>query len=751
MLRAMLSVPRVTDPDRTFLHRGLRTAIVVPLLLFLGLVVLRDPQFALVSAFGSFAALAMADFMGPRRSRLMAHLVLGVAGAVLVAAGTALSETSWAAVIAMLVIGMAAQFVMALGGQFALGNNAGVLAFVVAVMVPAADTAIPSRVAGWIVAIACSALISTVLWPRHERRDLYRRLAEACRALGAIARAVAQGSDAAPHAAEARQAILRVRDVQRALGFRQIGPPGHQRALLGLVDALSQGSRFARALASAGAATEADRSLARGVAGTLDAVAAVMDVCAAGRANYPVPEIETLVKARHAHRALLDDTATHALAAHASGAEVVAVFARVFPVRVLSYITLAMGVDALVITGRSARIDDDFVVIEPTAPTGAMQHAADVLLPHLSPRSVWFHNSLRAGLALALSVLVAKAIDIGHAFWVVLATLSILRSNVVTTGATVLRALVGTFAGFVLATIAIVLLGPHPSLLWITLPIAVFLAAYAPYAISFGAGQAMFALLVVELFNLMAPDGWHVGVARVEAVAVGALVALAASLLMWPKGASAALRAEIAAHVRAARALVEHAFEALVGRAEPAAVDAAREEALAARRRADEAFATFIGERGAKRVPLETWGWLARMPIVMRGAADAATAIKRSGFVAVERGDARQLFEEALRAVSAAYGEIAERLDDPHRKKDAALGAMIADLDMVDGAGTHRAAILAAAEAYVESHRDDPSTVTRVMALVFAVGWLGYLAHIRAASDAPLEDVVRQADVPWWR
>ena len=91
-----------------------------------------------------------------------------------------------------------------------------------------------------------------------------------------------------------------------------------------------------------------------------------------------------------------------------------------------------------------------------------------------------------------------------------------------------MSALVGTFVGFLLATVVILLLGPHPALLWISLPVAVFLAGYAPSAISFGAGQAMFVVLVVELFNLMAPGGWEVGVARVEAVAVGALVALSA-------------------------------------------------------------------------------------------------------------------------------------------------------------------------------------------------------------------------------
>ena len=169
------------DPDRTIFHRGVRIAIVLPLLFAFGLLVLHDPQFALVAAFGSFSALGMADFMGPRGSRLLAHLGLGLVGIVLVAAGTALSNTVWPAVIAMLLIGVTLQFMMALGGQFALGNNAAILAFVVAVMVPAGEDAIGSRVAGWITAMVCSALAATFLWPRHERRDLYQCVAEACR------------------------------------------------------------------------------------------------------------------------------------------------------------------------------------------------------------------------------------------------------------------------------------------------------------------------------------------------------------------------------------------------------------------------------------------------------------------------------------------------------------------------------------------------------------------------------------------
>jgi hypothetical protein len=180
------------DEQRNGLHQALRVAIVMPLMYALATVVLQSPPFALMAGFGSFAALAMADFMGPARSRLAALAALAVAGSVLVAIGTALSNTVWAAFTAMLVIAFALQFAMALGGQFALGNNAAMLCYVVCAMVPASTDAIVPRVGGWLCAIAASALAATFLWPRNERRDLYLRLAEALRALAAAIRGVAQ-------------------------------------------------------------------------------------------------------------------------------------------------------------------------------------------------------------------------------------------------------------------------------------------------------------------------------------------------------------------------------------------------------------------------------------------------------------------------------------------------------------------------------------------------------------------------------
>lgn len=120
-------------------------------------------------------------------------------------------------------------------------------------------------------------------------------------------------------------------------------------------------------------------------------------------------------------------------------------------------------------------------------------------------------------------------------------------------------------------------------------------------------------------------------------------------------------------------------------------------------RRADEALATYIGERGTKRLSLEVWGWLARVPVVMRGAADAP------------------------------------------------LRTAIAELDMAGGGGQQRAAIVAAFVAYVEAHRGDPGIIPRVKALAWGLGWLSYLANIRVTSDPPLAQVVSSTQTPWWR
>ena len=68
---------------------------------------------------------------------------------------------------------------------------------------------------------------------------------------------------------------------------------------------------------------------------------------------------------------------------------------------------------------------------------------------------------------------------------------------------------------------------------------------------------------------------------------------------------------------------------------------------------------------------------------------------------------AAQRVVQAARSVYESFDELAERLDDPRRAPDRALRALVADLDMVAGAGSRRAEIAAATGVCLDASRAD--------------------------------------------
>ena len=142
-------------------------------------------------------------------------------------------------------------------------------------------------------------------------------------------------------------------------------------------------------------------------------------------------------------------------------------------------------------------------------------------MTHSGVRSVWFRNSVRGAAGLAIAVFIAQTSGLQHSFWVVLGTLSVLRSNALGTGWTVLTALAGTAAGILVGAAILIPVHGDTTVLWAVLPVAVLIAAYAPRVISFAAGQAAFTVVVLILFNIIQPAGWKVGIVRIEDVAVG--------------------------------------------------------------------------------------------------------------------------------------------------------------------------------------------------------------------------------------
>jgi uncharacterized membrane protein YccC len=226
---------------------------------------------------------------------------------------------------------------------------------------------------------------------------------------------------------------------------------------------------------------------------------------------------------------------------------------------------------------------------------------------HTSMRSVWFRSSARGAVALAVAVAVADLSGVQHGFWVVLGTLSVLRTNAAATGSSVLRALLGTAAGFVVGAALLLAIGTSPVALWVALPIAVLVASYTPGTAPFAAGQAAFTVTVLVVFNLLAPAGWQVGLLRIEDVALGCAVSLAVGALFWPRGAAAVVGDDLADAFRRGAAYLGQAVSWALGPASD--ISGASVAAVTAGIRLDEALRGYLAERGTKRATQDDlWG-----------------------------------------------------------------------------------------------------------------------------------------------
>jgi uncharacterized membrane protein YccC len=295
---------------------------------------------------------------------------------------------------------------------------------------------------------------------------------------------------------------------------------------------------------------------------------------------------------------------------------------------------------------------------------------------------VWFRNSLRGAVGLALAVYIAQRTGLQHGFWVVLGTLSVLRSNALGTGRSIVGALAGTAVGILVGAVLVIGIGTHEVVLWSVLPIAVFLAAYAPRAISFAAGQAGFTVVLFLLFNIIQPVGWSVGLIRVEDVAIGFAVSLLVGILFWPRGAAALLLDDLAAaYARAA--------DYVVATARRLSEDGGNEAARAGRatdgalHRLDDAFRQYLAERSATAYNVEDVATLVGGAARVRRAAQSIAALGRmTGPNAQVERCARNLDGE-LQAFHAWYTSLGPALVDrrqvppPHARDTDGAGRLL--------------------------------------------------------------------------
>ena len=185
--------------------------------------------------------------------------------------------------------------------------------------------------------------------------------------------------------------------------------------------------------------------------------------------------------------------------------------------------------------------------------------------------------------------------------------MSVLRTTALTTGSTALRALGGTFVGFLVGAGLIYLVGTTSWHLWLLLPVTVVVAAYLPEAVSFTAGQAAFTVMVVILFNIIDPVGWTVGLVRIEDIALGCAAGLISGVLLWPRGAAAQIRQALSELYLQSAAALERSVQRLASAGDPeSTLDEVIGRARGASYRLDDALREYLAERGTKSVPVES-------------------------------------------------------------------------------------------------------------------------------------------------
>lgn len=596
-----MRVLRKADPGMFVLKGALRAAIVVPLAFALSLVALDDKQMALFAAFGSMALLVFADFGGSPRARLRAYLLLFAAGAVLIVIGTLCSRTTWLATVAMGLVAFAILFAGVLDDYVVAARAAVTLTFVLPVMVTAHASEIPERLAGWGLAGALSIPATLLLWPGRPRSSMRREAAQAARSLAdlADARSREQGAtaDAALH--DARKAVISVRDRFVSMTQRPSGTSGPTAALARLIEDFGWLLRIADrppALSGPSAPCPAERAAVElHACSALRAIAALLEGPSDARAQSRAAS--ELAQLREAHQVFGRAQLVHfrQMRPDRDEAEAEIELDEAYRLRAIAYGILQAGRDAQLACKDGGRLS-------PKALQAGFATARRLLRTHASTRSVWLRNSVRWALGLALAVLVGQLADVQNSFWVVLGTMSVLRSSALSTSATIASALLGTLAGIVLGGLIVVAVGADHGVLWAVLPFAVLLAAYAPQTMSFAAGQAAFTIVVLILFNLIHPAGWKVGLVRVEDVAIGAGVSLLVGLLLWPRGASTIMRATIGAAYTGASRYLDATISALLGDDGASASSSAAREAFDSSQLLDTALRDYLANRSSARL-----------------------------------------------------------------------------------------------------------------------------------------------------
>ncbi|SDS79058.1 Fusaric acid resistance protein-like [Streptomyces sp. TLI_053] len=708
--RGRAEQPRRVRPAPAVVHRAVRVTAAACAGFYLFRYGLDRPVAATYALFAAVALGVLARVEGAALTRARTILWTLPCAWALVCLGTVLAVHSWAAALGMVAVGFAVSY-GSVGGPRMVGLANGLqLLYILPCFPPYAPDTLSQRLLGVTAGMLLLAAAERLLWPEPAPPDYRGRLSRAALALAELADLAA---DACAGRAAPPGAVTAAADRARAglddLRFSRV-PVMERPAGAGAVDRAL--THCAAALRYTGPQLLRILRLARPYPGAARLTAVTAQALRAAAAGLPragpVPDtgvVERELAAFDTARTAVPDSTDDAGHAghvggtdHAAGTGYADRTDRVRPALGTAALDSAEGarfVVRAVRVGRRAPLPPDETPADQRP--GPFWYAYDPapllwwrrFRANLTPRSVAFRNALRTAGALGAARLLAGGLDLSHGFWVLLATLTLMRTSAADTRTTLRPALVGTALGAAATAAVLLVVGEHPLVYALALPPVMLIAFSAGPALGPAWGQGLFTLVVALVFTQLAPASWRLAEARVVNVATGAAIGLLAGLCAWPRGGAQDLRRRTAGLLEESADAVRETVAVLTGTGRPGgALRRARRSTLLT----EAMYAQYRCERHDPAADGPNWqaAVLAGQHAV-RGAEPLLARIP-PGTAVPHRGGARALLRHADDVVAAFRRQAAAlRAREPAGAAQPAVAraraALVAELDGTPGPG----------------------------------------------------------------
>ncbi|MFF4602986.1 FUSC family protein [Streptomyces sp. NPDC001339] len=644
---------------------------------------------SLYATFTVVALGALARIPGSGRQRAETLLTAVPAGLALVGLGTLLAVRTWAAVLGMLVVGFLVAYAGTTGPRVAAAAPGMQLLYILPCFPPYAPDTLAQRLAGYLLGTVLLVLAQRFVLPEPATPPFRRLLAEAADAAADLAEHRG-GPAPGPALARADAAAEALRPDRVPPADMPAAPTLANKALVHTAEAVRTLLARLAAVHTTAGAYRAFRPQTAALLRTVGATA--RETARALRENErrwvrvgALPPRRARLRpgmGRPSATALQNELAPARTRRALEALDRLSADEQLARLRRRSLVVQAADAAVTLVLATRLLLGDRSVDRNPGGHsfTYARARATELwrqrLATHLTPRSVIFQNACRFALGLAAARAVAGVLNLQHGFWVLLATLTLIRTTSLETRTAVRQALIGTLLGAGLAAGLLAAVHDRPVVYAVVLPPLMLVAFLVGPLRGLAWAQGGFTLVVALLFAQVSPVTWLLAPVRVEDVLIGSVIGLVCGLVAWPRGAGREVRRSMADLCAAVADAIGWTTTRIVDRT-TAGVPAAGGSAagIAAINRAlilaQESLAQFESE--PRTEPDRQPDWLA---VVVAGA-DARRGERmlpgRPG--RIDRREVGSWLRQASGTTAAAYRDLSRRLRTDHGAPPPPLGA----------------------------------------------------------------------------